>query len=51
MTPLLVLLAGLVVIGLCAWVLSKSGRAVIRRKVREAAEKDARTFGKQDTIE
>ena len=31
MTPFLVLLAGLGVIALCAVVLSKSGRAVIRR--------------------
>ena len=51
MTPFIVLFAGLVVIGLCALVLSKTGRAVIRRKIREAAAKDAQTFGKQDTIE
>ena len=50
MTPFIVLLAGLAVIGICAWVLSKSGRAVIRRKIREAAAKDAQTFGKDDTI-
>ena len=51
MIPLLVMLVGLAVCALCVWLLSKTGRAYLKKLFRRAIEEDRRTFGSDETIE
>jgi hypothetical protein len=50
MTPILFSLAGLAVIILCVIILKKTGGALFRRRLREAAEADKKRFESDDTV-
>lgn len=41
---------GLVIAGVISIALYRAGRAVLRRKFREAADRDAKKFNKKETI-
>ncbi len=50
MIPFIVSFVGLVVAGVLSIIIYRAGRAVLRRKFREAAARDAEKFAKKETI-
>lgn len=50
MVPAIFSFIGLVVAGVLSLVIYRAGRAVLRRKFREAAARDAKKFEKKETI-
>ena len=50
MIPVIVAIFGFSVIGICLYVLKKTGFAAWRRKMRDAIAKDAKRFGSDETI-
>ena len=50
MIPALLSFIGIVVAGVLSLIIYRAGRAVLRRKFREAAARDAKKFGEKETI-
>ncbi len=50
MVPAIVSFIGLVIAGVLSIVIYRAGRAVLRRKFREAAASDAKKFEQKETI-
>ena len=50
MVPAILSFIGIVVAGVLSLIIYRAGRAVLRKKFREAAARDAARFEKKDTI-
>lgn len=50
MLPAILSFIGIVVAGVLSLIIYRAGRAVLRRRFREAAERDAKRFEKKETI-